>query len=65
MVEKVKVCAGAVIDILISSFQFSVAANGGMIIENVSMKFDNYGFKDWVNSLEFGYSTIAHAVTSY
>ncbi len=52
-------------DIYIESYQTSLSAGGGSLTESISIAYDNYGFKDWVNGVEFGYSTITRTVTVY
>lgn len=52
-------------DIYIESYQTSLSAGGGSLTESISIAYDNYGFKDWVNGLEFGYSTITRTITVY
>jgi len=52
-------------NVYIESYQVSGSAGGGALIENVSIAFENYGFKDWVNNLEFGYNIISKETSSY
>lgn len=44
---------------------YSVSSGGDRPSEAVSVNYKNYGFKDWVNNVSFGYDVVTHAVTSY
>lgn len=44
---------------------YSVSSGGDRPSESISVFYENYGFKDWVNNLEFGYNVNTHIVTSY
>ncbi|MES2648443.1 MAG: type VI secretion system tube protein Hcp [Bacteroidota bacterium] len=52
-------------NIMIESFQVSGSAGGGPLTESVSVAFEIYGFKDWVNSKEFGYNLLSKTITGY
>jgi len=51
--------------VIIESYQMSGSAGGDVMIESVSVAFTNYGFKDWVNNIEFGYNVATKTITSY
>jgi type VI secretion system secreted protein Hcp len=44
---------------------YSASSGGDTPSESVSVNYKNYGFKDWVNNVSFGYDIVTHAVTSY
>jgi hypothetical protein len=44
---------------------YSVSSGGERPIESISVNFKNYGFKDWVNNVSFGYDVVTHSLTSY
>jgi hypothetical protein len=44
---------------------YAVSSGGERPFESISVFYENYGFKDWVNNLEFGYNVNTHTVTSY
>lgn len=44
---------------------YSVSSGGDLPTESVSVFYENYGFKDWVNNLEFGYNVNTHVITVY
>ena len=46
-------------------FKINGAAGGSPFLENISLTFENWGFKDWVNNLSFGYNTLNATLTSY
>jgi len=50
---------------LLIRFKQGGAAGGGPVIENISLLFENYGFKDWLNNVSFGYSTVTRQITPY
>jgi type VI protein secretion system component Hcp len=52
-------------NIMIESFQVSGSASAGPLVESVSVAFENYGFKDWVNNKEFGYNLASKIITGY
>jgi type VI protein secretion system component Hcp len=52
-------------NIMIESYQMSASAGAGPPIESVSIAFENYGFKDWVNNVEFGYNLVTKTITAY
>ena len=37
-----------------SSYSYGLSAGNGPMMEQFSIVFDNYGFKDWINGVEFG-----------
>lgn len=49
---------------IIESYQVSVSA-GSSLIESVSIAFENYGFKDWVQNQEFGFNVITKTISTY
>jgi type VI protein secretion system component Hcp len=49
----------------VESYQLSGSAGGDVLVESVSIAFENYGFKDWVNNLEFGYNVATKTLTAY
>ena len=51
-------------DVIFESYQASGSA-GSSLIESISVAFENYGFKDWVNNQEFGYNLITRSITAY
>jgi len=51
-------------NVIIESYQVSGAA-GGEVMESISIAYEIYGFKDWVNSMEFGFNVINKTVTTY
>lgn len=52
-------------NIIIESYQVSGSAGGGPVMESVSIAFENFGFKDWVNNQEFGYNLVSKSISSY
>lgn len=52
-------------NVIISSYQISASAGGGPVTESMSVAFENYGFKDWVNNVEFGFNLINGALSTY
>ena len=52
-------------NIIVESYQVSGSAGGGPLIESVSIAFENYGMKDWVNNFEFGYNLVTKTITAY
>ena len=51
-------------DVIFESYQAS-GSGGSSLFESISVAFENYGFKDWVNNQEFGYNLITRNVTTY
>ena len=51
-------------DVIFEAYQTSGSA-GSSLIESISVAFENYGFKDWVNNMEFGYNLITRNTTAY
>lgn len=49
---------------VIESYQVG-GSMGGEVTESISIAFEIYGFKDWVNSTEFGYNLVTKAITTY
>jgi type VI protein secretion system component Hcp len=52
-------------NVIFESFQMSGSAGGGSLTESVSVMYENYGFKDWVNSVEFGYNLVTKTLSTY
>ncbi|MDB5203792.1 MAG: hypothetical protein JWQ27_3201 [Ferruginibacter sp.] len=44
---------------------YAVSSGGDTPFESISVFYENYGFKDWVNNVEFGYNAKTHTVTTY
>ncbi len=52
-------------NIIITDFNSNGASAGNSYIENISFSFENYGFKDWVNNLSFGFNVKMRQITAY
>ncbi|MEO7313382.1 MAG: type VI secretion system tube protein Hcp [Chitinophagaceae bacterium] len=50
---------------IVSGFKQTAKAGGGPVVENISLAFENWGFKDWLNNVNFGYSTVSRVTTAY
>jgi type VI protein secretion system component Hcp len=44
---------------------YSISAAGDLPSEAVSVNYKNYGYKDWVFNVSFGYDIITHTSTAY
>ncbi|MES2650042.1 MAG: type VI secretion system tube protein Hcp [Bacteroidota bacterium] len=49
----------------IVGFKTNGAGGGSPVLENISLRFENFGFKDWVNNLSYGYNILNYTLTSY
>ncbi|MES2773143.1 MAG: type VI secretion system tube protein Hcp [Bacteroidota bacterium] len=52
-------------NIVITGFTSNGATVGDAYVENISLSFENYGFKDWVTGLSFGYNVALQQLTAY
>jgi hypothetical protein len=52
-------------NIVLTGFKTTGAAFGGPVLETLSLMFLNYGFKDWVNNVSFGYNVQNRTLTAY
>ncbi|MES2773145.1 MAG: type VI secretion system tube protein Hcp [Bacteroidota bacterium] len=50
---------------ILAGFKQTATAGGGPVIENISLAFENWGFKDWLNNLSFGWSIVNRNPTAY
>lgn len=44
---------------------YSISSGGDLPSEAVSVNYKNYGYKDWVNNVSFGYDVVTHTSTAY
>ncbi len=44
---------------------YSISSGGDLPTESVSVNYKNFGFKDWVNNISYGYDVTTHTPTSY
>lgn len=52
-------------NVVIEAYQVSGSAGGGPLVENITIAFINYGFKDWVNNKEFGFNRATNVASAY
>ena len=52
-------------NVYVSKFKPSAASGAGGYLEDISISFENWGFKDWVNNLSYGFSFITQTVSPY
>ncbi len=52
-------------DVYITSYQISGSAGGDSFTESISFTYGDYGFKDWVNGVEFGFDLATLVETPY
>jgi type VI protein secretion system component Hcp len=45
--------------------QSSAASGGSFYLENFSIEFENWGFKDWVNNVSYGFNFKTLSVSTY
>jgi type VI protein secretion system component Hcp len=50
-------------NVYISSY--AVSSGGDTPTESISINYKNYGYKDWINNVFFGYDVATHAITAY
>ena len=52
-------------NITLLGFKPSAAAGGSPFLENISLYFENWGFKDWVNNLSYGFNVLTQLPSAY
>lgn len=44
---------------------YSLSSGGDLPSESVSVNYKNFGFKDWVNNVSYGYDVVTRTITAY
>jgi type VI protein secretion system component Hcp len=52
-------------NVVVSKFKPSAASGSGGYLEDISLSFENWGFKDWVNNLSYGFSFLSQTASAY